>query len=125
MNTSCIIQISYEQSNTQMAVDNGSYYSYDFNQTLEDYGTGEDPYIPLYIYILVSIFNSIIFILGILGNFLVVLVIVKVRNMRTPTNFFLLNLSIADILVLLICQPAALMEFYGKDRWFIGEAMCK
>ena len=108
-----------------MAIDNGSYYAYDSNQTFEDYRTGGDPYIPLYIYVLVSIFNSIIFILGILGNFLVVLVIVKVRNMRTPTNFFLLNLSIADILVLLICQPAALMEFYGKDRWFIGEAMCK
>ena len=102
-------------------MENGSGYSYQLNQTFNQ----NEPEIPLYTFILVLVFNSLIFIMGIAGNFLVVLVIARVRTMRTPTNFFLLNLSIADILVLLICQPAALMEFYSKDRWLIGEAMCK
>ena len=95
------------------------------NGTSIGHGVKDHPYIPLYIYILVSVFNSVIFILGIFGNVLVLLVIAKVRSMRTPTNFFLMSLSIADILVLLVCQPAALMEFFAKDRWFIGRTMCE
>ena len=87
----------------------------------EDY----QPYIPLYMYILVSVLNGSIFLFGLGGNCLVVIVIVKSRGMRTPTNLFLFSLSIADILVLLFCQPAALLEFYGKDRWLIGGFMCK
>ncbi|XP_060595691.1 orexin/Hypocretin receptor type 1-like [Ruditapes philippinarum] len=43
--------------------------------------------------------------------------------MRTPTNVYLLNLSAADVLVLLVCQPAALLEFFGKDRRFLGDEM--
>lgn len=87
--------------------------------------TSNEMYIPLYIYITVSIVNAAIFLAGTFGNILVIVVVLKVREMRTPTNVFLLNLSAADILVLLVCQPAGLLEFFGKDRWFLGEAMCK
>ncbi|XP_064617180.1 QRFP-like peptide receptor [Liolophura sinensis] len=45
--------------------------------------------------------------------------------MRVPNNFFFASLSIADLLVLVICQPSALLEFYAKDRWYLGTAMCK
>ncbi|XP_060562096.1 QRFP-like peptide receptor [Ruditapes philippinarum] len=45
--------------------------------------------------------------------------------MRTPTNYFISSLAVADLLVLLICQPAALMEFFAKDRWLIGKTLCK
>ncbi|XP_060551585.1 QRFP-like peptide receptor, partial [Ruditapes philippinarum] len=81
--------------------------------------------IPLYIYIIVSIVNTVIFIVGTFGNILVIIVVLRVREMRTPTNVFLLNLSVADVLVLLVCQPAGLTEFFGKDRWFLGGIMCK
>ena len=98
-------------------------------QTMEFNGSysvlDEHPYIPIYLYVLVTLFNVCIFVFGMIGNILVVLVIVKARNMRTPTNYFLFSLSIADIMVLLFCQPAALTEFYSKDRWFMGRAMCK
>ncbi|KAL4231045.1 hypothetical protein ACF0H5_008628 [Mactra antiquata] len=81
--------------------------------------------IPLYIYICVSVVNAIIFIVGTFGNVLVIVVVLRVREMRTPTNVFLLNLSVADVMVLIVCQPAALLEFYGKERWFLGEVMCE
>ncbi|WAR21614.1 SIFAR-like protein [Mya arenaria] len=83
------------------------------------------PYIPLYIYVWVSFINVVIFLVGTVGNILVIMVVIKVRDMRTPLNVFLLNLSLADVLVLVVCQPAALLEFFGKDRWFLGEIMCK
>ncbi|XP_060570534.1 cholecystokinin receptor type A-like [Ruditapes philippinarum] len=81
--------------------------------------------IPTYIYVIAPLLNAIIFLLGIFGNICVIIVIIRVRNMRTPTNVFLLNLSVADVLVLLVSQPAGLLEFFGKDRWFLGEVMCK
>ncbi|XP_060581654.1 QRFP-like peptide receptor [Ruditapes philippinarum] len=82
-------------------------------------------FIPIYLYIIVSLVNAVIFIVGTFGNILVIIAVLKFREMRTPTNMFLLNLSVADILVLLICQPAGLVEFFGKDRWFLGQIMCK
>ena len=85
----------------------------------------EAPTIPLYLYLIVSIVNALIFLVGTTGNSIVILIVIKIREMRTPTNVFLLNLSGADVLVLLVCQPAALVEFFGKDRWFLGKFMCK
>ena len=81
--------------------------------------------IPVYIYTYVSVINIAIFLVGTIGNILVILVVLRVRDMRTPTNVFLLNLSLADVLVLGVCQPAAMLEFFGKDRWFLGKFMCE
>ena len=94
-----------------------------FTSQSDDESTGLE--IPLYIYIISSLFNASIFIIGTFGNILVIIVVIKVRNMRSPTNVFLLNLSAADVLVLLVCQPAGLLEFFGKERWFLGKVICE
>ena len=54
-----------------------------------------------------------------------IVVVGIVRDMRTPTNYCLVNLAMADLLVLVICQTSALLEFYSEDRWFLGDVMCK
>ncbi len=47
------------------------------------------------------------------------------RDMRTSTNIFLVNLSIADLLVLLVCTPTALIEMiHHPDRWILGPWLC-
>lgn len=79
----------------------------------------------MYIYIWVTVVNAVIFLTGVVGNIMVIIVVIRVRDMRTTTNYFLVNLSVADLLVLLICQPSALLEFYAKDRWYIGETLCE
>ena len=56
---------------------------------------------------------------------MVVYIVLRNRDMRNATNVFLLNLSMADLLVVLICMPSALAEFYGKDVWYLGPVMCK
>ena len=80
---------------------------------------------PMYLFVLVTAFNILEFIIGTFGNTMVILVVCKVRAMRNPTNYFLLSLSVADLFVLLICQPTAMMEFYAMDRWYLGSFMCK
>lgn len=99
---------------------------YEFNNT----NNGSEKIIvqmdmSLYIYVWVTFTNVIIFLAGIFGNVMVILVVLRVKEMKTHMNYLLLNLSFADLLVLLICQPSALLEFYAKDRWYLGLVMCK
>ena len=87
--------------------------------------TVDPPSWPAYLPIYVTILNMAVFFTGTLGNVLVVVVVVLVRDMRTPMNWYLVNLSLADLLVLLVCQPAALTEFFARDRWLLGAVLCE
>lgn len=82
-------------------------------------------YLPSYIFWYVTIANAVIFILGVTGNIFVLVIVISNKTMRTHMNILLCSLSVADLFVLLICQPAGMIEFYGKDRWFLGETLCK
>ena len=80
---------------------------------------------PLYISVMVTLLYGVILTLGVAGNGLCVFVICRQRDMKTPTNLFLMNLSVADMLVLLVCVPSSLMQFYTQDVWHLGDAMCE
>ncbi len=70
--------------------------------------------IPLY---------CIIFVLAVLGNSLVIVTLVQNRRMRTVTNVFLLNLSVADLLLAVFCMPFTLIPTLLQNFIF-GKAMC-
>lgn len=54
------------------------------------------------------------------------IVILKTKDMRNSTNIFLTNLSIADLLVLLVCTPTVLVEVNTRpETWVLGHEMCK
>ncbi|XP_055873102.1 QRFP-like peptide receptor [Biomphalaria glabrata] len=80
---------------------------------------------PVYMYAYVTILNIVIFVVGVIGNVLVLVVIVRMRVMRTRVNYFLASLSVADLLVLAVCQPSAMLEFYTREQWVLGYFMCK
>ncbi|KAG7276980.1 hypothetical protein CRUP_016470 [Coryphaenoides rupestris] len=44
--------------------------------------------------------------------------------MRTVTNYFIVNLSLADVLVTLTCLPASLVVDI-TETWFLGGTLCK
>jgi hypothetical protein len=67
---------------------------------------------------------SIAFILGITGNIFVIAVVIQYKHMRTLTNVFLVNLTVGDLLVVLICIPITLGEYvYGE--YIFGTVICK
>jgi len=66
----------------------------------------------------------LIFIIGAVGNFCVILVLAKEKEMRNFTNYLLANLSIADLFVLFFCVPIGLHDLYAKERWYLGKMMC-
>lgn len=60
---------------------------------------------------------------GIAGNVMVVLVVVKTKHMRTPTNCYLVSLAIADLVVLLAAGLPNITESVAAS-WVYGYAGC-
>lgn len=73
---------------------------------------------------IVIIIYIVIFLVGLLGNGLVCFVVFRNSNMRTVVNIFIVNLAIADFLVLLICLPPSVVAD-TTETWWLGGAMCK
>ena len=61
-----------------------------------------------------TVFYSIIFLVGVIGNFLVIYVLMKEKELRNFTNYLLANLSIADLFVLITCVPSGIHDLFGK-----------
>ncbi|XP_026322851.1 QRFP-like peptide receptor isoform X1 [Hyposmocoma kahamanoa] len=81
--------------------------------------------IPYYIKVTSMTFCIVIMCLGVLGNVMVPIVILKTKDMRNSTNIFLVNLSIADLMVLLVCTPTVLVEVNSKpETWVLGKELC-
>lgn len=53
---------------------------------------------------------TMVFLVGLVGNLLVVSVVCRSPRMRNVTNYFIVNLALADILVLVFCLPATLLS---------------
>lgn len=67
---------------------------------------------------------ALIFLVGMSGNLLVCLVILKHRNMKTPTNYYLFSLAISDLLVLLFGMPLEIYEMWNNYPFFFGLVGC-
>lgn len=65
-------------------------------------------------------------VVGVGGNVLVPVVVIRTRDLRSSTNFLLVNLAAADLLVLLVSLPTALIELHSRpETWVLGEPMCE
>ncbi|CAF0955631.1 unnamed protein product [Adineta steineri] len=66
---------------------------------------------------------STFFVLGLIGNSLVLIGIGLNKGMQTSTNLLIFNLALADILFIIVCIPTTLFSFFG--RWPFTEIGCK
>ncbi|XP_054846895.1 C-C chemokine receptor type 2-like [Eublepharis macularius] len=64
----------------------------------------------------------LVFIFGLLGNALVVLILVLFKKLRSMTDIYLLNLAISDLLFI-ISLP--FWAYAAANEWVFGNAMCK
>ncbi|XP_063708943.1 neuropeptide SIFamide receptor-like [Culicoides brevitarsis] len=74
--------------------------------------------------VLLSIAYGIICIVGVCGNVAVVVVVAQSPTMRSPTNLFIANLAVADILVNILCLPFTLIGNLFP-AWILGIFFCK
>ena len=111
--------------------------------------------VPTYYEWICIVLYVIVFLVGTIGNLLVIIVIQRNRSMRysrwtnrrvirlvwslwccsnwsrcscaisrTVTNMFIMNLAAADLLVLVFCLPATVIQDVTKT-WFFGLILCK
>ncbi|KAL5284643.1 Htr4.2 family protein [Megaselia abdita] len=70
-----------------------------------------------------AIFISFIILAAILGNMLVIVSVMRNRRLRVITNYFVVSLAVADMLVALCAMTFnASVELSGK--WMFGSTMC-
>ena len=72
-----------------------------------------------------TVLVGIIFVVGLVGNVLVVAVVTRTRSMHTPTNWYLVSLAVADILLLVSAPLPTLIEYHLLvDQWVLGRPGC-
>ncbi|XP_024082534.1 thyrotropin-releasing hormone receptor-like, partial [Cimex lectularius] len=72
-----------------------------------------------------TFFQGIIFVVGVLGNAMVVLVVSRVRALHSPTNCYLVSLAIADSVVLVASVPNEILSYYlVGNQWVWGDVGC-
>ncbi|XP_071169030.1 QRFP-like peptide receptor [Mytilus edulis] len=101
-------------------MDNSSYWDYEYNY---DYDAAI-AHLPLNELIPVTIFYSITLLSGLVGNILVIISVARFKKMQNTTNTFLLSLSTADLLLIVICVPVKGIAFFSYT-WKLGEVLCK
>ncbi|XP_044033852.1 melanopsin-A-like isoform X2 [Siniperca chuatsi] len=61
---------------------------------------------------------------GMLGNFLVIYAFCRSRSLRTPSNIFIINLAVTDLLMCLTQTPIFFITSMHK-RWIFGKKGCE
>lgn len=61
---------------------------------------------------------------GISTNMLVCFVVARKSQMHTPRNLYIVNLTISDLTMCLICMPFTLITIL-KRKWLLGTVLCK
>uniref|UniRef100_A0A8C4XDU6 Neuropeptide Y receptor type 1 n=1 Tax=Erpetoichthys calabaricus TaxID=27687 RepID=A0A8C4XDU6_ERPCA len=74
--------------------------------------------------LVLPIVYSVIAFLAITGNFSLIFIIIKKKEMHNVTNILIANLSTCDLLISIICLPFTVV-YTLMDYWIFGEAMCK
>ncbi|XP_022111167.1 G-protein coupled receptor 54-like [Acanthaster planci] len=75
--------------------------------------------------VIVPIALALITILALLGNSMVIIIVLRYRNMRSSvTNFYIMNLAVSDIVFVVVCAPLTSVQF-ATVQWHFGEFFCK
>ncbi|CAJ0573465.1 unnamed protein product, partial [Mesorhabditis spiculigera] len=65
----------------------------------------------------------VVFLVGTIGNALVIFVVNRFKRMRNVTNVFLASLSTADLCLIWFCVPIMFVK-YMSHEWFMGRFAC-
>ncbi|XP_022096004.1 somatostatin receptor type 2-like [Acanthaster planci] len=106
------------------SIDNGSFTSHgDLNGTLstdEEGGPQSNLVFQRYV---IPIVYTLVFVTGVVGNGLVIIVLLKYPNMRTIPNVYILSLALVDFMFVL-CLPLQAYQI-STNNWPFGQILCK
>ncbi|KAJ8681748.1 hypothetical protein QAD02_017540, partial [Eretmocerus hayati] len=84
----------------------------------------DEVFVQKFVPFMVAIFFGIIFVLGFVGNTLVVVVVMANPTMHSTTNTLIINLAVADLLFVIFCVPFTATD-YVLPYWPFGNLWCK
>lgn len=71
-----------------------------------------------------SVVLGVLWLVSFFGNSLVCLVIHRSRRTQSTTNYFVVSMACADLLISVVSVPFVLLQF-AHGRWVLGGTMCK
>ncbi|XP_041472850.1 D(2) dopamine receptor-like [Lytechinus variegatus] len=74
--------------------------------------------------IVAMIFLPIIIFVGVFGNTLVCIAVIRIHKLRTVANSFVVSLAISDLAVCVIVLPLGLYEAINFGSWYLGDILC-
>lgn len=75
---------------------------------------------PLHLLIIYFAVYIVVFVVGLIGNSFVIMAVAMNASMRVITNYFITSLATADLLVIIFCVPATLMNNVVLGKVFIN-----
>ena len=117
----CLSQIKILSTNFFIGLDiNGS----ESNKTMSSVINDVRPFMPRWwIQFFWSILFGVMVLASIIGNLVVIWIVLANRTMRTVTNYFLLNLTIADLSIALF-NAIFNFVFMLNSHWPFGQIYC-
>ncbi|CAL1689338.1 unnamed protein product [Lasius platythorax] len=82
-------------------------------------------YLPLKLVLPITLVYVMIFVTGVFGNVVTCIVIRRNPVMQTATNYYLFNLAVSDLLLLILGLPNELSVFWQQYPWTLGVGLCK
>ncbi|XP_057381674.1 neuropeptide CCHamide-1 receptor-like [Daphnia carinata] len=73
---------------------------------------------------IVPLLFGVVFLAGVIGNGCLIIIFCRHKSMRNLPNFYIFNLAVGDLLVLL-CSVPFTATIYTFDSWPYGEFACK
>ncbi|XP_075149872.1 uncharacterized protein LOC142223949 [Haematobia irritans] len=79
---------------------------------------------PMPLLATLTVCYTLIFIAGVLGNLITCIVISRNKIMHTATNFYLFNLAVSDLILLLSGMPQDLYNLWYPYSYPFGDVLC-
>ena len=90
---------------------NDSIYDYDYDSSDSSHAIYWGELAP------VLIVYSLTYIIGVTGNVLIIYTVLRFKRLKSPTNIFLISLSSADLILVLLCIPVKVRCLHPILLW--------
>lgn len=82
------------------------------------------PQHPLILHI-VGIAFFFLWLVNLMGNGIVIYIFLKTKSLRTPTNMFVVNLAVSDLIMMTTMGTPVIVNAYTQRYWMWGNLGCK
>ncbi|XP_012676703.1 growth hormone secretagogue receptor type 1 [Clupea harengus] len=94
------------------------------NETMGDYGEYPVQLFPKSLLPAITVTCALLFLVGVTGNLMTIIVFTKYKDMRTTTNMYLSSMAFSDLLIFM-CMPLDLYRIWRYRPWNFGDQLCK